>query len=304
MMVNALYRSCREGACSSSKLALSSFGSSDVSGAYLLKNQAFLCCYVCRISARLLKKTLTMVLIFQLSFPTSFVMAMETGDEETFRNRRPSMRHSEDVFVPQAPVQIPVLNPLTVKLQDLYVKSKKMLPKLIDDLSIASQSMDDYYVNLQIVVDKSQEGEKYPIELTQLFDDVENQHASGKVLIVGGAGIGKTTLLDRIAYEWGKGKLFQDKFDYVFTVRLKKLTTDAWRNRPTDMDDPLETLMCESLCDQAFTHRDTLAGSSWAKGSLLKQDKAEIVSLLTDKEKRSRVLLLLDGYDEVAKPCC
>jgi AAA+ ATPase superfamily predicted ATPase len=51
----------------------------------------------------------------------------------------------------------------------------------------------------------------------------EKVEAAGKVLVTGIAGIGKTTLLNHITYEWSKGTVFSDKFDFVFKVSLKSL---------------------------------------------------------------------------------
>ncbi|MFV9948252.1 NACHT domain-containing protein [Rickettsia conorii] len=41
----------------------------------------------------------------------------------------------------------------------------------------------------------------------------------GKVLLLGSAGIGNTTLMHYLSYKWGKGELWSDKFDYVFRVK-------------------------------------------------------------------------------------
>jgi polynucleotide 5'-kinase involved in rRNA processing len=81
---------------------------------------------------------------------------------------------------------------LAKKLKQLY-GAQDMLPKLIEDESIPEQKMDDYYAKLQILLDSNQE--KEPIELNKIFDKVKDHDATGKVLIVGGPGIGKTTLL-------------------------------------------------------------------------------------------------------------
>ena len=90
---------------------------------------------------------------------------------------------------------------LTAKLKNLY-KSQDTLPKLIEDESIPEQKMDDYYVNLQILLsDSGNSGEKKPINISQMFDKIGDQEAAKKILITGGAGVGKTTLLHNISYQ-------------------------------------------------------------------------------------------------------
>ena len=110
-----------------------------------------------------------------------------------------------------------VQDPITVKLKALY-RAQDILPKLIEDKSVPEQRMDDYYVKLQIALDKGAGAgnKKQPIELGQIFDEIKEEgsgdnnkvmKASDKVLIVGGAGIGKTTLLHNICYQWGKASV-------------------------------------------------------------------------------------------------
>ncbi|WHA07708.1 NACHT domain-containing protein (plasmid) [Candidatus Megaera polyxenophila] len=194
---------------------------------------------------------------------------------------------------------------LKTKLKALY-KAQDTLPKLIEDDSIPEQRMDDYYVNLQIMLDnrRTSGGEKEPIELKSIFDKVGNQEATGRVLIVGGPGIGKTTLLHHISYEWGKDanendqiSIFSDKFDYIFKVKLKNLTNAFWSNQSIAMDNPLEKLIYESLVEQ----RSVLVNQGkYANRDDNKITEAETVELLKKTELRSKVLLLLDGYDEIA----
>ena len=85
------------------------------------------------------------------------------------------------------------INHLKAKLKALY-KSQDTLPKLIEDESIPEQKMKDYFVQLKILLD-SKGGDKDPIDIGNIFNKVGSQDATGKVLIVGGPGIGKTTLL-------------------------------------------------------------------------------------------------------------
>jgi len=176
---------------------------------------------------------------------------------------------------------------LTSKLKNLY-KSQDTLPKLIEDDSIPEQKMDDYYVNLQILLSNSgNSGEKKPINMSQMFDKIEDQEAAKKILITGGAGVGKTTLLHNISYQWGKENIFTDKFDYVFKVKLKKLLNAATISTLFDLDseDMLSKLIDLSIKDQL-------------KSTTTKHEKITIDEIKTAIQ--GKALLLLDGYDEVA----
>ncbi len=66
---------------------------------------------------------------------------------------------------------------LARKLKVLY-RTQDTLPKLIEDESIPKQSMDDYYVDLQIMLgSKKGSNEKQPIELDKIFDEVGEEEA-------------------------------------------------------------------------------------------------------------------------------
>ncbi|MFN9904947.1 MAG: NACHT domain-containing protein [bacterium] len=45
------------------------------------------------------------------------------------------------------------------------------------------------------------------------------------MLVVGKAGVGKTSLMHYISYKWAKNELWNDVIDFVFRVRLKDLNS-------------------------------------------------------------------------------
>ncbi len=63
------------------------------------------------------------------------------------------------------------------------------------------------------------------IEVSGIFGD----RVAGKVLVVGKAGVGKTSLMHYISYKWAINQLWNDDFNYFFRVRLKDLNT-GWEN--------------------------------------------------------------------------
>nr|XP_027778206.1 NACHT, LRR and PYD domains-containing protein 3 isoform X1 [Marmota flaviventris] len=64
-----------------------------------------------------------------------------------------------------------------------------------------------------------------PIRLEQLFEP-NDQHSEPvhTVVFQGAAGIGKTILARKIMLDWASGKLFQDKFDYLFYIHCREVS--------------------------------------------------------------------------------
>ncbi|AFC73197.1 NACHT domain-containing protein [Rickettsia montanensis] len=108
----------------------------------------------------------------------------------------------------------------------------------------------------------------------------------GKVLLLGSAGIGKTTLMHYLSYKWGKGELWSDKFDYVLRVRLKELLNESWKDGYSGYFDINNLSQSKLNC---FIHY--CLGSSESTLS---------VKEIMDIQNKDKMLLLLDWYDEVA----
>ncbi len=247
---------------------------------------------------------------------------------------------------------------LTDKLRTLY-SSHDTLPKLIEDEKIKAQSLEEYYVKLQILLSEDDEagkaalrgkdvGEKKSVEIENIFkavdtkkkikellnkkelhnkdDEIDNivksleeetneenkfailrrnltnkseseikniaesinriQADISKVLLLGSAGIGKTTLMHYLSYKWGKGNLWNDKFDYVFRVKLKELLNESWKDGYSGYFDINNLSQSKLNC---FIHY-CLGGS----------ESNLSVKEIIDIQNKDKMLLLLDGYDEVA----
>jgi len=249
-----------------------------------------------------------------------------------------------------------IVNPqsLTEKLKALY-SSQNTLPKLIEDKKIKAQSLDDYYIKLQMLLSEDDEagkaalrdkvaGEKKLVEPENIFKAIDTekkirellskepankndkdqeekidniikllnaeekeeskidilcknlpnkseleikniiesinriQADVGKILLLGGAGVGKTTLLHNISYKWGKEELWSDKFDYVFRIKLKELLSNWTGRYGTNIDEDILSCFIHYCLDS-------------------KNIKLDEIRNIENKDK---VLLLLDGYDEVA----
>ena len=201
---------------------------------------------------------------------------------------------------------------LTNKLRSLYQADDK-LPKLIEDDDIPAQDIDKYYVKLQAVVQEHAEyaesaaardkvvGEKKAIKIEEIFDeldkDKEEGEPIGKVLLLGGAGIGKTTLMHYISHQWAHGRLWKGKYAYLFRVRLKELLNNSWKSDYTRDERDEHPLAC--FIDYCLRNQRIQLLERKKKAFKLCK-AAEVQSLLEDPASQHSVLLLVDGYDEIA----
>ena len=79
-------------------------------------------------------------------------------------------------------------------------------------------------LNYRDIVDMEERMQQSSVVLLQnLFDKMDGRVAPKKVLIRGKAGVGKTTLVRRIASQWAAGNLWKDRFSYVFVITLREL---------------------------------------------------------------------------------
>ena len=125
-------------------------------------------------------------------------------------------------------------------------------------------------LNYRDVVDMEECMLRSPVVLLQdLFDNMYDRVAPKKLLIRGKAGVGKTTLVRRIASQWAAGNLWKNRFSYVFVITLRELQNKTWT-------------LCELLLDGLYQSSDDKVA---AFGEICRNAKD--------------VLCLVDGLDEV-----
>jgi predicted NACHT family NTPase len=155
---------------------------------------------------------------------------------------------------------------------------------LIEVLATKDQEhlIKDYYVKLQIVLSEGQL--KNDIELEDILSRTSEDNK--KILMLGNAGVGKTTLMQYIANKWGNDNLWQDKFDYVYKISFKQLLLEDCKDfvKTFVKDEPNDPIL------QAFIAYNIKNGN---RGAAKKSVTNNEITL------NDKTLLLIDGYDEV-----
>ena len=119
-------------------------------------------------------------------------------------------------------------------------------------------------------------GTKTPIDIKDIFKARERE--ARQVLVFGRAGIGKSTFCRYAAYQWAAGAIWPE-YDLVILIPLRSLTEQDY---PAGIDHGLVDIVRK----QYFSNL-----------RLSDEDK----QLLEEQIRKSRVLWLLDGYDELVQ---
>ena len=93
----------------------------------------------------------------------------------------------------------------------------------LDPLSL--RKLEHIYVHLVLLGEETYERPK-PVEYDGLFKIFENDKEKARIAFLGEAGVGKTTLLAKIAHDWAMGNRLQD-VDLLFYVRLREIENCA-----------------------------------------------------------------------------
>ena len=85
----------------------------------------------------------------------------------------------------------------------------------------SDRSKEEIYVDLVLLNERNNDNFE-TIDYDKLFEILHDEQGKARISIVGEAGVGKTTLLGKIAYDWATGKRLQD-IDLLFFVRLHEI---------------------------------------------------------------------------------
>ncbi|CAM4832434.1 unnamed protein product [Rotaria magnacalcarata] len=180
-----------------------------------------------------------------------------------------------------------------------HYKQNSRIERLINPAE--SIPIEESYINLAIVDSKEQQGKeknlrdanqhetimgtfediyavKTPINVKNIFKTCKE--FGRKVLVFGRAGIGKSTFCRYVSHQWAKDALWPE-YNLVVLISLRSLTENRYS--------PLSSGKSYSLVD--------IVAKECFSRDLSEEDK----SLFKDLLNKSKVLWLLDGYDEIVQ---
>ena len=99
-----------------------------------------------------------------------------------------------------------------IKTSPLDVESLKKLEHIYVDLALLSEKTDENPVS---------------VDYEKLFEILVNEKGKSRFVFIGEAGVGKTTLLRKIAYDWAIGKRLQH-VDLLFFVPLRDVDKSSY----------------------------------------------------------------------------
>jgi hypothetical protein len=165
--------------------------------------------------------------------------------------------------------------------------------------SALSFPIEQSYINLAIVETKEQQdsekklvdakinneiiatyeeiyGTKTKIEIKDIFENCKDQ--TKKILVLGRAGIGKSTFCRYITYRWAKGEIWS-QYQLVVLIHLRLLKTSRYQS------------------DHSYSPVDLVEKEYFRYDPLSDEDKRRF----KEQCDKGQVLWILDGYDEFAQ---
>ena len=121
-------------------------------------------------------------------------------------------------------------------------------------------------------------GTKTSIDVKNIFEACKDKKKKKQVLVLGRAGIGKSTFCKYVTYRWAKGEIWQE-YQLVVLLRLRSLTENRY---------PLH---------YRYTPFDLVKEEYFPCDDLSEEDKR----YFKDQCDKGHVLWILDGYDEFAQ---
>ena len=115
------------------------------------------------------------------------------------------------------------------------------------------------------------------VQLEQVFSKLEGRDSPKTVQVVGAAGIGKSTVTQKIVHSWSTGDMWADRYDMVFHFRCRELA-EVCGDRQYSME---ELLLKVHGCGSQFTSGE----------------ERKIVGNI--KDTLDKTLVIIDGLDEL-----
>ena len=176
-------------------------------------------------------------------------------------------------------------NSLKEKLQHHHIQ---VIKQDINSPSIFTR-FSGYYIELDTYLGNGKER----IALQNIFSTLdEHQEIPSKVLIEGGDGMGKSTMLERMSSLWARGEML-DQFDYLFKIKLEFLLDKDWKADYAGRDIQTNPLACLAH----YSLEQSIGGRGAVNPYYITVD--EIIELFS-QEDQSKTVFLADSYDKIA----
>jgi V8-like Glu-specific endopeptidase len=166
--------------------------------------------------------------------------------------------------------KIPRLLHKPLPINEIYTELVLLNKSKEEDNKEEKKAFEEHRINSWEDIHASKE----PIQLDALFKNQEGK-IQKRVLILGRAGIGKSTLCQYIAHQWAEGMLWKGKFDALFWVSLRQLQ---------------HAYSAETVFSFLFRH------CCQEKSEYLYAN--DVAAYLA--QNQGRILFVLDGLDEVS----
>ena len=284
-----------------------------------IENAAVVCCFMtpdyqksenCKLELQYAKKRGKRIIPFMLgdkSWKPSSWLGLITGGEQYINLREQSVenihvkaRELIDRIKDQSSTAQPVDEPSYLfELIRFEYKRNNRIERIMNPAT--SVPIEQSYINLGIVEIKEQQkqekklldaqyndaiigtfeqiyGTKTVVDVKDIFNKCKDQ--TKNILVLGRAGIGKSTFCQYIAYRWATGAIWS-QYDILILIPLRSLTESRYP--------PLAPGTRYSLIDLVKKEH---FGNDLSE----KDDK-----LLREHFDKSKVLWLLDGYDEIVQ---
>ena len=175
------------------------------------------------------------------------------------------------------PIKQSYINLALVETKEQQEKEKKLERQKQDRQLEHEEELNDHRKQYSDEILSTYEdiyGTKTMIEVENIFEKCKDQ--TKKVLVLGRAGIGKSTFCQYVTYRWANGEIWQE-YQLVVLLRLRSLTHERYPGRPKYS--PID------LIEKEYVH----------DGKKLSNTVRE---RFRDQCNKGQVLWILDGYDE------